>query len=231
MSTDKMLAWAGLVIGLLGLIPIVRDASVQVRAAYLIALALLIVTFTAIAFTGRGPNYQTLLARKVLTIMDTGGKLAEIRSEQTIRVRYGSLDGIWWNGLTADGTFTDPLANGQPPVQSKRFGTTLSYYFEFPPPLSRGETKKVVWSIKAHNSFTDNNEAFLHDTKPWTKKLEMEVNFPEGRPSRNPKLHVEVAGSYIDTLEDPTNNGNGRQLVAKVNRPKMGHVYSLDWEW
>ncbi len=231
MNTDRMLAWAGLVIGLLGLIPIFRDTSVQIRVAYLIALALLLVVFALPVFTARGLNYKTLLARKVVTIQDTGGTQAEISSEQTIRVRYGSLNGIWWNGLTADGTFSDPKANGQPPTQTKRLGTTLSYYFEFKPPLSRGETKTVVWSIKARDSFTNTNEAILHDTTPWTKKLEMEVYLPEGRPAKNPKLHVEVAGIYTDTLEDPENIGNGRRLVAVVNRPKKGHTYSLDWEW
>lgn len=231
MNTDRMIGLAGLLIGILGLIPIFRDASMQVRIAYLIALLLLSAVFLVLIFNGRGPNYKTTLARKVLTVMDTGGALAEIRSEQTIRVRYGSLEGIWWNGLTADGTFSDPKANGNAPAQSKRFGTALSYYHAFKPPLSRGETKTVVWTIKVHDSFTNNNEALLHDTTPWTKKLIMEVYLPEGRPAKNPKLHVEVAGSYTDTLEDPKNIGNGRQLVSEVNRPKQGHTYSLDWEW
>jgi len=230
-STDRMIGLAGLVIGLLGLIPIFRDASAQVRSAYLVALALALALFVLTVINGRGPNYKTLLVRKVLTVFDTGGKLAEIRSEQTIRVRYGSLEGVWWNGLTADGTFSDPKANGKAPTQSKRFGPTLSYYHAFKPPLSRGETKTVVWSIKTHDSFTNANEALLHDTTPWTKRLIMEVNLPEGRPAKNPKLHVEVAGSYTETLDDPRNNGNGRQLVAEVNRPKQGHTYSLDWEW
>jgi membrane protein implicated in regulation of membrane protease activity len=60
MSTDRVLAWLGVAIGILGLIPIFQNSSLQLRLAYAVALTLLLVLFIFLYRSGRGPQYATL---------------------------------------------------------------------------------------------------------------------------------------------------------------------------
>jgi membrane protein implicated in regulation of membrane protease activity len=231
MNTDRMLAWVGLTIGILGLIPIFRDASLQLQIAYSVVLVLLVAFFVFVYRSGRGPSYETLLMKKVLTIEDKGGTLAGIKREQKIRARFGNLEGVWWRGNIADGTLSDFKVDGRDPDRTETVGGTLSLYKAFKRPLLRNEEKTILWSMKANGSFKNDSETFGHETVPKTKELVLEINFPTGRPCRNPIFYVQVAGNYVGPQDGLENNAYGQQLVATVHGPKQGHTYCVDWEW
>lgn len=231
MSTDRMLAWVGVVIGLLGLIPIFESANLQLRIAYSIILFLLLAGFIFLYRYGRGPIYETIRLRKVVTITQKDGSLAELRREQTIRVRYGSLDGIWWRGNSADGSLSEFKVDGNDPDKIETSAGEQSFYKAFQPPLPKGEEQQVNWSLQVIDSFKLAQESFEHNTIPWTKELEMEINFPHDRKCRNPRFYVKIAGDYVGPHDGMENIGDGLQLVAKVHAPKPGHTYCIGWAW
>ncbi len=227
----RFIGWAGLVIGLLSLIPVFLPAPMQVKMLVALVLALLVIAAAILILANRGPNYRTVLLKSSLSISDKEGKLAKLRREQTIRSRIASLEGIWWHDIVFNGDISNPTANGQPPAQTKEMGKTVSYYCALKPPVSRGEARDIVWTIDFHDAVKEKSESLLQDIIPWTDKVILEVSFPADRPCRNPTLHLQVAGTFVRNLSKPKMTPDGRSLVAEIRKPKAGYVYSLNWEW
>jgi len=234
MDTDSSRFWFGTGLAVLGLIPPIvefvrRDFTLAIL--FTVVLLLMFALFYVSLFSGRGPQYETLLMKKVLTIQDRDGHLAEVRREQTIHARYGNLQGIWWKGNLVDGSMSEYKVDGDDPDEVEPLGSSLSFYKRFTNPLSKGEERTIFWSYKAANSFSGSNEAFIHDTIPGTKQLEMEINFPDQRKCASAEFHVEVAGHDTHTLDGLRRIANGKQLIAVVKWPKAGHTYRVDWRW
>jgi hypothetical protein len=235
LSTDRKLAWISLLIGILGLLPWLFDqvskSHYQLAILYCLLLILLLAFFFYTLFSGRGPHYETLLMKKILTLKDENGRSAEIRREQTVRARYDNLQGIWWKGNIVDGSMRDFFVDGTEPDDIETVGCSRSFYKRFKVPLSKGEEATLIWTFQADDSFLSEDETFLHETIPATRKLELEVNFPDRRRCGLSGFHVEVAGDDTRPQSGLVNNGQGKQLVAVVKAPKPGHTYRIDWTW
>ena len=234
MNTERNRFWLGTGLGVLGLVaPVVEFArrDFQLAALYFLVLLLMFAWFFFSLRSGRGPHYETILMRKVLTIHDREGKLAEVRREQTIRARYGNLQGIWWKGNIVDGSMSNFKVDGETPDDIESLGCSKSFYKKFTNPLSKGEERTVIWTLQAADSLLSTREAFLHESIPATKRLEMEVNFPENRRCTSAEFHEEVAGYDTRRLDGPRVIGGGQKLFAPVKSPKDGHTYRIDWAW
>ncbi len=233
MDTQHRQFWLGTGIGILGLVPSVVEyikKDFQLATLYSLPLLILFLWFFASYRSGRGPHYETLLMKKVLTIKDPQGKLAEARCEQRIRTRYGNLHGIWRKNNVVDGCMNDFKVDGKPPDEIDKLGSNMSFYKRFTIPLSKGEERDVVWTFQAVDSLLSSEEAFLHDTTIGTKVLEMEVIFPDERGFTSASFHEEVGGEILEPLPGLEKIGQ-KKLAAKVKSPKPGHTYRIDWTW
>ena len=179
---------------------------------------------------GHGPHYETLLMKKVLTIKDPQGRLAEARCEQRIRAHYGNLQGIWRKNNVVDGSMSDFRIDGKPPDEIDKLGSNMSFYKRFTIPLSKGEERDVIWTFQATDSLLNAEEAFLHDTTIGTKLLEMEVVFPDERGFISASFHEEVGGENSNPLPGLEKIGH-KKLVARKESPKPGYTYRIDWTW
>jgi hypothetical protein len=231
MNTDRVLAWVGVAIGILGLIPIFRDASLQLAIAYTIVLALLLILFAFLYRSGRGPQYATLSMKKTLRIVETDGSLARMSREQRIRVNYGQLSEIWCRNIVADGSIQNLLIDKSPPDDEKRMGCLLSICKRFSTPLFRGQEATILWTHELLNAFPAINERMEHDVTPETLYLELIVELPNSRPCRAATLHESVSGEPARLLPDPTIELHGTVLKAVVKRPREGRTICLSWEW
>ncbi len=234
MNTDRKLAWISLVIGLLGLFPWLQEQihnrNYQLAITYGSLIALLFIFFGYTLRSGKGPHYETLQMKKILTLLEDGQR-AEVRREQTIRARYDNLQGIWWKGNIVDGSMRDFAVDGKNPDRIESVGCSRSLYKEFRPPLSKGERITVIWTFQADNSFPSGHESFSHETIPATRNLEMVIHFPDKRRCVSEKFHVEVAGDDARPHDGLEKRGEGKLLVATVRTPKPGHTYTIDWIW
>lgn len=231
MSTDRILAWVGVAIGILGLIPIFRDSSLQLRVAYAVILLLLLVLFTFLYRSGRGPQYATRSMTKTLKIVESDGSLARMSREQRIRVNYGQLGEIWCRNIVADGSIQNLLIDNNPPDDEKKMGCLLSICKRFTTPLFRGQEASILWTYDLRDAFTEKNERIEHDVTPGTYYLELIVELPDSRPCRSATLHESVSGEPARLLPDPAIELHGTVLKAVVKRPSEGHTICLSWEW
>ncbi len=199
-NTDRSLACVGILIGLLGLIPIFRDSNAQVRVSYIAALVLLLVVFFVVYNSGRGPQYSTTSMRKHLRFLSEDGALATFTREQAIRINYGSMDEIWCRNIVADGKIQNVRVDGQPPLpeDQQRLGCLLDVRKKFGGSLYKGQTAKICWSHDLLDSFPNRREFIDHDVTPSTKCLELIVELPRGqRKFENAKLEERVAGEPV----------------------------------
>jgi hypothetical protein len=231
MSTDRILAWVGVAIGILGLIPIFLDSSMQLRLAYAVVLTLLLVLFAVLYRSGRGPQYATLSMKKTLEIVEADGSLAWMRREQRIRVNYGQLSEIWCRNIVADGSIHSLLIDNCPPDDEKRMGCLLSICKRFDNPLFRGQEKTIIWTYELRNSFSARTEVLDHDVKQATRYLELTVVLPVSRPCRGASLHELIAGDPDKLLPNPVIDMHGTVLKAILKHPEKGRTIRLTWEW
>jgi hypothetical protein len=231
LNTDRLLAWVGVVIGILGLIPIFRDSAVQFQLVYGVTLCVLLVLFVVLYRTGRGPQYETLSIRKTLEIVTADGSFARMRREQRIRVRYGQLSEIWCRNIVADGSIRNLLIDDSPPDDAKTLGCLLSICKRFRAPIFRNQQIDIVWSYELHQAFLAKSERLEHDVTPGTHLLELVVILPKARPSLGASLHELVAGEPAQPLDNPTVGQRSTVLKSTVKRPKEGRTVCLSWEW
>jgi hypothetical protein len=234
MSADRSLAVTGVVIGLLGLIPIFRDASSQERILYTVALLLLGGLFIAIYRSGKGPQYSTKSMRKTLRFLTADGTRATFTRDQAIRVNYGSMDEIWCRNIVADGTIENVRVDGQVPAEEDQqtLGCLLDVRKRFGSTLYRAQKTSVCWTHDLINSFPDQREFIDHDVTPATDQLELIVELPEGpRKFRDAVLEERVAGEPSRSLGAPAIEQNGLLLHAIIRKPRAGRTIRMSWSW
>lgn len=233
-NTDRTLAVLGAVIGLLGLIPIFRDANRQERILYCVALLLLSALFLVLYRAGRGPQYSTIKMRKTLEFQTPDAARATFTRDQKIRVNYGSMDEIWCRNIVADGRIENVRVDGDSPTTDdmQTLGCLLDVRKRFPVTLYRGREVTVCWTHDLINSFPDSREFIDHDVTPATIVLELIVTLPNGpRKFHDVALEERVAGEPSRSLGSPAIEQNGLHLRATIKRPHPGRTIRLSWGW
>jgi hypothetical protein len=233
MSADRKIAWFGIGLSVLGLLPIFRDANTQLIVAYCLLFLALIAFFIYAAYRTSGPQFSTVSLKKVLTIQDKGGVLANLTREQRIRVNYGSIAEIWCRSIYADGSIDNFKVDGAvvPAYDQSWFGPIVDLRKRFTEAIFDGHETTVAWTYDLHNSFPDKHEALDHDVTPGTKEVELTVHLPSDRPCVKASLHVLAGGDPVSQLDDPEISEDRKTLRARMKSPKSGHTLRLSWDW
>ncbi|MBT9332477.1 hypothetical protein [Paracidobacterium acidisoli] len=230
MSTDRKLAWAALILGVAGLIPLIHESA---RTATAVALVILIAVI-ALGFIewkmNRTVLTTTCLAKKVI-LKDSSGRAAVLRRTQTVRVNFGSVDQLWFRNMVADGQLGPVRIDGCAPSQITSMGCLQSYAIHLKPALNRGDERTITLECEVYDSFLDDHEGLLHEVALDTRKVELEVELPENRPCRNASLMLEAGGEPARTLEKPLIYNGGRCIRSVIKNPKTGFTYHLHWDW
>jgi len=201
--SDRQLAWFGIILrAFLGLIPIFRDASNQLRLDCAVAVLTLLGAFLLLILQGTGPQYRTLSMKKTLEILDKDGSRARLYREQRIVVRYGQLGEIWCRNIVADGSISNLQIDGSPPDGRESTGCLLSICKKFKEPYFKGQEVTVIWTYERLDSFPAIHEALEHDVTPGMQHLELEVRLPEDRRAQRSGLHKLFAGEPAKLLND-----------------------------
>jgi hypothetical protein len=237
MSTDRKIAWLGIGLSALGLVPIFRDAKTQLIVAYCVAFLAVLAFFLYTVYRTSGPQYTTTSLKKELTIHDKDATLASLRREHRIHVNYGSIAEIWCRSIYGNGTPDSTVDNfkvdGKPvPAQDQLLsGNEVDLRMRFSEPVFSGHETTVVWGYDLHKSFPEKHEALEHTVTPGTREVELIVHLPADRLCVKAALHVVVGGETVNQLEDPEISEERKTLHSRVKSPKSGHTLRLSWDW
>jgi len=233
MSTDRKIAWLGILLSCLGLIPIFRDSNSQVIIAYCAAFLSLVALFLYAVFRTSGPQFTTISLKKVLKIEDKDGRIAHLDREQCIRVNYGSISEVWCREIYADGSIDSFEVDGE---QIQAFdqnwnGPVVDLRKRFSEAVFSNHAATVTWRYQLHNSFPAKHEALDHEVTPGTAMVELIVLLPADRTCIRSSLHLLAGGEPVGQLDDPEIRSDRRQIRALVKSPKSGHKLRLSWDW
>jgi hypothetical protein len=233
MSTDRKIAWFGVLLSALGLIPIFRDANSQVIVAYCAAFASLVVLFLYAVFRTSGPQFTTVSLKKVLKIEDKQGQVAHLDREQNIRVHYGCIAEVWCREIYADGSI-DNFEVDDEPIQAfdqNWNGPVVDLRKRFSEAVFSGHTATVSWRYRLQNSFPAKHEALDHEVTPGTGVVELIVLLPADRTCIRSSVHLLVGGEPIGQLDDPEISSDRRRIRTLIKRPTSGQKLRLSWDW
>jgi len=233
MSSDRKIAWFGIGLSVLGLIPIFRDASVQLIVVYCLLFLVLVGFFLYAAYRTSGPQYTTISLKKVLTIQDRDGRLASLTREQRIRVNYGSIQEIWCRGIYSDGSIDNFKVDGEPVPAFDQIcsGPIIDLRKRFSEAIFSSHETTISWAYDLHDSFPAKHEALDHEVTPGTSLVELTVHLPVSRTCIRASMHVLVGGEPVEQMEDPAISQDRKTLHAWVKSPKNGNTLRLSWDW
>jgi hypothetical protein len=233
MSTDRKIAWFGIGLALLGLIPIFRDANMQLRVAYCAAFLFLVAFFLYAAYRTSGPQISANLIKKKLIIDDQGGKLAHVEQKRTIRVNYGSIQDTWLPEITTDGRPDNFTVDGVAVTECDQIprDSYVSLRKRLPEAIFSNHEITEVWNYDLHDSFPDKHEAFDHVVTRKNKDVELTVILPANRPCIRAYVHLLVGDDPVGQLDDPEVSTDKRTIEARFKSPKSGHTLRLSWDW
>jgi hypothetical protein len=231
MTTDRKLAWAALLVGIIALLPLFKENNWQ--WTLLLTLAVLAVgtylVYTEWRFTRSA--FTTLTIRKKVVIRDIHGTDSSLVRTQMIRANYNFVSEIWFRNMVTDGNFGPFKIDGEDPARTTRMGCLVSHSKIFNPPLSRGAVREVKLECDVKDSFPDHVEGLLHEVAQDTRCLILEVNLPAGRICKTAQVLLEAAGEPAKRLEDPEISDDRRTLTSTIKRPMTGFTYHLSWTW
>lgn len=235
-TTDRKIAWFGIGLSALALIPIFRDSNIQLISAYSIAFFALLAVFVVSVFRTSGPQFTTTSIIKTLTIHDAAGARASLKREQRIRVNYGSISELWCRnvytekGGTADLFKIDDKA--VPGFDLVNNGPYVDIRKRFAEPVFEGHEATAVWEYEVYNSFPATHESLEHEVIVGTQWITLIVHLPVDRICLRTSLHLTAGGDAVDQLEDPTVSPDRKTITSgPLKSPKAGHTLRLSWDW
>ena len=231
MSTDRKLAWLGLLVGLIGLIPVLHEASFKLSTLLVLVLVVVGGYLVYSEWQVTRSAMTTLALEKKVIIHDAGGVSSTLIRVQKIRANYAFLPEIWFRNMVTDGSFGPVTIDGAPPSDTTTMGCLISYAKRFNPPLSRGTIRDVRLECNVANSFPATEEGLLHEVAQDTRVLHLKVELPASRTCKTAALLLEAAGEPARELEKPEISSDRRFITSTVKMPITGYTYHLHWTW
>ncbi len=166
-------------------------------------------------------------------IQDEGGSFSTLTRKTLQRANQAGLDEVWCRSIASDGEMADFLSDGQPidPDCIVKTGLPRGVYDlkkKISPPTKKGSLVHWELSYNLLNAFPTSRESLVHFVKTQTELLTLVVQFPPNRPAMSAVLWEGYGDSTKTRLQTVS---GGRQISARVENPKLGGQYSLDWNW
>lgn len=231
MSTDRKLAWLGLIVGLIALIPVFHDLPMVFSITLVVALVLVGSYLIYSEWSLTRTAATTLILEKKITIHDANGVSATLNRTQKMKVNHAWLGEIWFRNMVADGAYGPVTIDGREASETTQMGCLRSYVKRFNPPLSRGTVTEVKLTCDVSDSFPAREEGLLHEVAQDTRLLILKVELPATRVCQRAALYLEAAGEPARELKKPEVSHDCRTITSIVKLPRTGYTYHLHWHW
>jgi hypothetical protein len=180
------------------------------------------------------PPFHLLNVEKTLTFDDKDAQRAICTDTRTIRANHKGLSGYWFKDLVPASALKNILIDDEPPHQKvdELSGTRTRVIRRFPNDLAIGQEFTHTLTFDAHGAFPDKVEFLEHRVMDPTDRLHTRIQFHPERPCLDCKVYVGLGGGALEPLEGRHRRlDKGKRLDFKVEKPTMGNVYRIEWDW
>jgi hypothetical protein len=175
------------------------------------------------------PEFTVLRIDKTLSISDASGSKATLLRDQTAQANHKGITEFWCRNISADGTISNILINGEPPAKQIKEAGDIQVCMQISPPPRARERFKMALSYDLTDSFLTARESLIHVVEAETKLLRMVVELPKQRMPKTARLFLRFGGQVFKELKAPI--VAGARIEAEIKRPRLGAEYCLHWEW
>lgn len=243
--SERQLGWAGLFLGVIGLVlsvaALVRESlAIGLVGLALVAVALLALFLLYLSSKKLGDARRTLEEppitlrhiQKVIRFEDRDAARATHTDRRTVRVNHATGPTHYWfknlapvdklDNILIDGSAPDARV---PEAHVLRVGKHYSYGFD------RGDEFTVQLSLDWLNAYPDDKEFHIHMVLDDTEKMNLHIIFHPERPYRNPKVLKGPGPGAFKVTTDANVTMHNNELEVEVENPEVCQQYYIEWEW
>jgi len=177
--------------------------------------------------------YEVLDYEFTLELLDKKGERAVVRKRERVRYLQNSImayqDQAWGDGKILINYRCTPGV----PVDQYRPGQKTYILISLREVKNRGDEDEFSIEWEAQNGFTRSTELWAAEVSHRTRRLKVEVIFPQSRPPVRTAL-VETTAQRVTALGQNALRqlADGRYTLAwETNRPRLYETYALRWDW
>lgn len=182
---------------------------------------------------GNTDMYEILDYESTWEMLDTEGRIAIFRKRQRVKFLQNNIiafeDYAWGDGEI----FVDYKCAPGVVVDRYREGDRWNILISLRGTKNKDDVEEFYIERTVKNGFTNSEEWQQAEIRRRTKRLQMNVIFPSGRPCRTAVINqrsqnrpVVLGPEHFRTLPD------GRQLLTwETSQVRSYDVYTLKWQW
>ena len=227
MKLADILALVGVIIGLPAFLALFLSGKWIEAVLVMVLLAFLLGMLWYFGL----PEFTVIRLEKILTIHDRSGRHATLVRRARMRPNQKGLGEWWCRNIGGDGEIRNVLIDSQRPSEQDNRGGLISVCKRYQHPLPRWKVFETTVSCEMAHSYTQTQESLIHTVAYMTRELAVTVEFPAERPVRSAQGVITFSGEQRKRVGDVNISEGGRRAELRVQKPKIGAQYHLEWEW
>lgn len=181
------------------------------------------------------PAWTVLQMEKIVNIKYSAGlqpvQEVQIIKKSKIRANHKGISEFYHRNIRSDGIIKGfkldkrPVANEN--IEQRVGEYIISERFK---PMGIWQTRESELIIEAENAYPKSTEFTSYKPDFRTKKVKIEINFPEQKPARCVKAYCCI-GAETKGLTTPTLSANGLKCTWEGTDLLPGSDYFVEWDW
>lgn len=231
MTWDRMLAFVGLLLGIIGII----IPFLNVGIAY--TLTLLTVSMLALTFAYYWQFFTNLPPYSIrsveVTLVLEDDEKATLTKDYKIRANYNHLDRMLHRNIASDGSVENICWDNEP-IPANQITKILGEYevdVHFDNVCKRWRVFPGSLSYDLIKSFSDpNREGIYYNVDFPIKSVRIRICLPENHPCKGATAY-RIIGIGKIPIKDPDISHNNCRIELEVSRPRVGIEIAIFWTW
>lgn len=176
-------------------------------------------------------SYEVISNRTTLHVLDSQGLKAIYEKKKRVRFLRDQVTSFYDYGWGEGDTFASHRVHPGRIVECRQIGARYRSLVVLPAPRNNDDVMMFEVRRLIRNGLTGKTswlEAELHEE---THQLDMCVNLPASRKVRSARLVRHREAAELPIVARLALKGKQQQLRARVIKPRIGDLYTLEWEW
>lgn len=165
-----------------------------------------------------------------IEILDAKGRRAVYRKRRRLRFLRNHVTSFFDYGWGTGETFASHRVRPGRVVERRKIGLRYRSLVVLPQPQNRGDEMTLEVRRLFKNAYTEHPAWLEAEIGQKTDRLELAVTLPKHKSFKTARLLSR--GRLVRTpLTIRPTSGVGERLVVRVRKPRVGELYTLEWDW